>query len=113
MLNAYEPRMRQSAGLLPLQGVFLVMIGLVWDRLIATTGGHHDIVRGFRNVPMQLRFNIWPSQHPSFAGRFNPETLEGSDLYCRNPLRRSEDDDSRLFYVCKIHFLRIYYTHTL
>lgn len=34
-----------------------------------------DIVKGFREVPMQLRFNIWPSLQPAWAGLFNPETL--------------------------------------
>ena len=34
-----------------------------------------DIVKNFRNVPMQLRFNIWPSLNPSWAGQFNPESL--------------------------------------
>ncbi len=34
-----------------------------------------DIVKGFRNMPMQLRFNIWPSMTPAWAGLFNPEAL--------------------------------------
>jgi len=34
-----------------------------------------DLIKKFRDVPMQMRFNIWPSLNPSWAGQFNPEVL--------------------------------------
>jgi endo-1,3-1,4-beta-glycanase ExoK len=43
------------------------------DSLIRKDTG--DMVKGFRNIHMQLRFNIWPSLQSSWAGLFNPETL--------------------------------------
>lgn len=34
-----------------------------------------ETVKGFRNMPMQLRFNIWPSMSPAWAGHFNPQSV--------------------------------------
>jgi len=34
-----------------------------------------DIARKFRDAPMQLRFNVWPSLSPSWAGAFVPDVL--------------------------------------
>jgi beta-glucanase (GH16 family) len=43
------------------------------DSLVRKDTG--EIVTKFRNVPMQLRFNIWPSLQTSWAGAFDPEVL--------------------------------------
>lgn len=49
---------------------------IIWklnDSLIRKDTG--DLIKGFNNVPMQARFNIWPSGQPSWAGLFNPDLL--------------------------------------
>jgi hypothetical protein len=49
---------------------------IIWklnDSLIRKDTG--EIITKFRDVPMQLRFNIWPSLQPSWAGAFNLEVL--------------------------------------
>ena len=43
------------------------------DSLIRKDTG--ELVMGFRDVPMQLRFNIWPSLHSSWAGAFKSQVL--------------------------------------
>jgi endo-1,3-1,4-beta-glycanase ExoK len=43
------------------------------DSLIRKDTG--EIVGKFRSVPMQVRFNIWPSLQPSWAGLFNPDAV--------------------------------------
>ena len=43
------------------------------DSLIRKDTG--DIITKFRDVPMQLRFNIWPTLHSSWAGAFDPAVL--------------------------------------
>ena len=43
------------------------------DSLIRKDTG--EIITKFRDVPMQLRFNIWPSLQPAWAGLFNPSNL--------------------------------------
>jgi endo-1,3-1,4-beta-glycanase ExoK len=43
------------------------------DSLVRKDTG--DMVATFRKVPMQLRFNIWPSLNPSWAGLFKKENL--------------------------------------
>jgi endo-1,3-1,4-beta-glycanase ExoK len=43
------------------------------DSLVRKDTG--EIVARFRDVHMQLRFNIWPSLQPSWAGPFNPDVL--------------------------------------
>ncbi len=43
------------------------------DSLIRKDSG--EIVTKFREAPMQLRFNIWPSLSPAWAGEFDPGVL--------------------------------------
>jgi beta-glucanase (GH16 family) len=43
------------------------------DSLVRKDTGEAVVM--FRGAPMQVRFNIWPSQQPSWAGVFNPEAL--------------------------------------
>lgn len=43
------------------------------DSLIRKDTG--EIVTKFREAPMQLRFNIWPSMSPAWAGEFDPGIL--------------------------------------
>jgi endo-1,3-1,4-beta-glycanase ExoK len=43
------------------------------DSLIRKDTG--EIITKFRDVPMQLRFNIWPTLHASWAGAFDPSVL--------------------------------------